>query len=170
MRSFEVVMADHPDFVAAVREGLPEMRFYPAKVGERKVKQLVQMPFSFSLVNNGSPTPQAAVGKPATPRNPSVLYEVPADDSMPRVIDGVPPVYPNQLRAANIQGMVQATFVVRADGKVDMGTFMIRRSDHEAFSTAVRAAVEKMTFRPATKDGKPVSKMMSMPFMFTLAR
>jgi hypothetical protein len=28
---------------------LPNMKFYPAEVGGKKVKQLVQMPFQFSL-------------------------------------------------------------------------------------------------------------------------
>ena len=33
----------------AVKNALPSMRFYPAEVGGRKVKQLVQQPFTFSL-------------------------------------------------------------------------------------------------------------------------
>ena len=81
-----------------------------------------------------------------------------------------PPVYPNQLRAANIEGMVQAKFVVRADGKVDLSSFIATRSDHELFTVAVRAAAEHWRFRPAMRDGKAVSKLVSMPFMFTLTR
>ena len=37
------------EFVVAVREGLPSLRFEPARVGGRKVKQLVQQPFQFAL-------------------------------------------------------------------------------------------------------------------------
>lgn len=36
-------------FSAAVRSALPRMRFYPAEVGGRKVKQLVQQPFQFAI-------------------------------------------------------------------------------------------------------------------------
>jgi hypothetical protein len=32
-----------------VRAVLPSMKFYPAEVGGRKVKQLVQLPFAFKL-------------------------------------------------------------------------------------------------------------------------
>ena len=36
-------------FTQAVKNALPNMRFYPAEVGGKKVKQLVQQPFTFSL-------------------------------------------------------------------------------------------------------------------------
>ena len=167
MRTFEVLNSEHEAFTAAVREALPEMRFFPAQVGGRKVRQLIQMPFTFSLVGEsarGAPQPMVS-------RRANVLYETPADDSMPTFLpSNAPPVYPAPLRAANIEGMVQAKFVVRADGKVDMGSFMVIRSDHEAFTAAVRAAAEKWQFRPATKDGKAASKLIQMPFMFSLAR
>lgn len=38
-------------FSAAVRSALPRMRFYPAEVGGRKVKQLVQQPFTFTIAH-----------------------------------------------------------------------------------------------------------------------
>ena len=49
MRTFEVIRSDHDAFTTAVRNALPSMRFFPAEVGGRKVKQLVQQPFTFSL-------------------------------------------------------------------------------------------------------------------------
>ena len=33
----------------SVRSALNSMRFYPAEIGGRKVKQLVQQPFNFTL-------------------------------------------------------------------------------------------------------------------------
>ena len=47
--SFKVLKSTHDLFTKAVREALPQMRFNPAKVGGRTVRQLVQQPFSFSL-------------------------------------------------------------------------------------------------------------------------
>jgi periplasmic protein TonB len=35
-----------------VKAALPNMKFYPAEVGGKKVKQLVQMPFQFSLTKS----------------------------------------------------------------------------------------------------------------------
>jgi protein TonB len=36
-------------FVQSVKNALPQMKFIPAEVGGRKVKQLVQQPFTFSI-------------------------------------------------------------------------------------------------------------------------
>jgi periplasmic protein TonB len=47
--SFKVLKSSHDLFVNAVRNALPRMRFIPAEVGGRKVKQLVQQPFSFAI-------------------------------------------------------------------------------------------------------------------------
>jgi protein TonB len=48
--TFKVVRSTHDLFAAAVRNVLPRMRFIPATVGDRKVRQLVQQPFSFAIV------------------------------------------------------------------------------------------------------------------------
>jgi TonB family protein len=174
MRTFEIVKSDHDAFSAAVRAGTANLRFYPARVGGRNVKQLVQMPFSFSLAKgsgSGKPAVPGVGVASSTSGTPKVRFDVPAGETMPAYLDeNAPPVYPAQLRAANFQGMVQATFVVREDGKVDMSTFLVRRSDHDAFTASVRKALETWRFKPATKDGKPVARMMQMPFMFSLVR
>jgi len=47
--SFKVLKSSHDLFTQAVKNALPNMRFYPAEVGGRKVKQLVQQPFTFAL-------------------------------------------------------------------------------------------------------------------------
>ena len=49
VRSFKVLKSSHDLFTAAVRNALPQMRFRPALVGGRPVKQLVQQPFTFSI-------------------------------------------------------------------------------------------------------------------------
>jgi protein TonB len=52
MSSFKVLKSTHDLFTNAVRASLPNMKFYPAEVGGKKVKQLVQMPFQFSLTKS----------------------------------------------------------------------------------------------------------------------
>jgi protein TonB len=47
--SFKVIKSTHELFTQAVKNALPNMRFYPAEVGGKKVKQLVQQPFTFTL-------------------------------------------------------------------------------------------------------------------------
>jgi protein TonB len=47
--SFVVIKATNPEFVVAVKEALPYMRFQPAKIGPMKVRQLVEQQFSFHI-------------------------------------------------------------------------------------------------------------------------
>jgi len=60
--SFRVIKSTHAEFVAAVREALPYMRFKPAKIGPIKVRQLVEQQFSFKITDTGSV--QASKKKP----------------------------------------------------------------------------------------------------------
>ena len=47
--SVRVVESDHELFAQAVRAALPRLRFAPAEAGGRRVRQLVEMPFEFTL-------------------------------------------------------------------------------------------------------------------------
>lgn len=49
MSTFKALKSDNDLFTTAVKNALARMRFLPAEVGGRKVKQLVQQPFQFSL-------------------------------------------------------------------------------------------------------------------------
>jgi len=48
--TFKVIRTTHDLFASAVKNVLPRMRFIPAELGDRKVRQLVQQPFSFAIV------------------------------------------------------------------------------------------------------------------------
>jgi protein TonB len=47
--TLKVMQSSNPAFTAAVKTALPQMRFSAARVGGRKVQQLVQLPFEFHL-------------------------------------------------------------------------------------------------------------------------
>jgi protein TonB len=49
MSTFKILKSTHDLFTNAVRAALPNMKFFPAEVGGKHVKQLVQMPFQFNL-------------------------------------------------------------------------------------------------------------------------
>jgi len=49
MGTFKVLKSSHDLFTNSVRSVLPAIRFHSAEIGGRKVKQLVQMPFQFTL-------------------------------------------------------------------------------------------------------------------------
>jgi periplasmic protein TonB len=50
MNHVTILKATHPLFEAAVRTALPSMRFLPAEIGGKKVKQQVQQPFVFNIM------------------------------------------------------------------------------------------------------------------------
>jgi protein TonB len=49
MATFKALKSDNDQFTNAVKTALQKMRFLPAEIGGKKVKQLVQQPFVFSL-------------------------------------------------------------------------------------------------------------------------
>lgn len=49
MSSFKVLKSQHELFTQAVRDALPQMLFTPAELGGKKVRQIVQQPFVFSV-------------------------------------------------------------------------------------------------------------------------
>jgi len=55
--SFRVISTTHPEFAESVREALPGMRFHPAILRSRKVRQLVEQPFMFKIL---APVTQAS--------------------------------------------------------------------------------------------------------------
>jgi TonB family C-terminal domain len=81
-----------------------------------------------------------------------------------------PPTYPNQLRAANIEGQAVAKFVVDTNGRADMRTFEILKSDHDLFTNAVRSSLPNFRFFPAELGGRKVKQLVQMPFVFSLTK
>lgn len=51
-----IVESTHPEFSKAVRDALPFMRFRPARIGDRAVRQLVQQPFFFRVTTADADT------------------------------------------------------------------------------------------------------------------
>jgi len=47
--TLKILKSSHDLFIQSVKNALPQMKFIPAEVGGRKVKQLVQQPFTFSI-------------------------------------------------------------------------------------------------------------------------
>lgn len=87
------------------------------------------------------------------------------------LIPGVrPPVYPEVLRSAGIEGKVLVEFVVDERGEPVQGSIRIVHSDNDLFADAVRVALGRLRFTPAEVGGKKVSQLVQMPFVFTLNR
>lgn len=57
LSTFRLIETNHPLFGVAVRDALPGMKFHPATVGPKKVRQLVELPFGFRIVRRGAADP-----------------------------------------------------------------------------------------------------------------
>jgi hypothetical protein len=87
------------------------------------------------------------------------------------VLDGSPkPKYPSVLESSGLAGEVEAQFVVRSSGKVDMDSFKVLKSTHELFTQAVRSVLPRMQFGPATIGGKAVNQLVQQSFQFAVPR
>ena len=69
--SLKVIRSTHPDFTNAVRAALPFMRFYPAKVGLHKVRQLVEQEFSFKIEQAATQASDTKKPEPNTTARPN---------------------------------------------------------------------------------------------------
>ncbi|MEP6620107.1 MAG: M56 family metallopeptidase [bacterium] len=161
--TFKSLASTHPLFTEAVSAALPNMRFYPAQVGGKNVRQLVQQPFTFSLSHDAT-TPRPKAVPPAK----TAYIEFGIDKEAQQVPGTGQVQYPPSLRAAGVSGEVLAQFVVEQDGKIMEGSLKILRSSDPLFTEAVREALPALRFEPATVEGKAVKQLMQMPFTFSL--
>ena len=179
MAEFKVLKSDHDLFTATVKNVLPMTRFYPAELSGHKVKQLVQMPFEFSLSRNGAantaPRRGAATLKradgPVPMTEDQTYFEFQVEQTATvRAGTAARPQYPAELRTANIEGEVLAQFTVDTTGSPVMETFKVLKSTHDLFTQTVKSALPTMHFNPAMVGGKPVRQLVQMPFQFNLSK
>jgi protein TonB len=87
-----------------------------------------------------------------------------AAQTPPKPVETPSPGYPAALTDTGTSGTAAIDVVVRTDGSV--GDAQLKSADHEAFGEAALAAVRKWRFEPATLDGAPVEKRVTVPFKF----
>ena len=91
------------------------------------------------------------------------------DQMVERYEGSAAPVYPPELMAAGMEGLVQATYVVDTTGLVDTTTFKVKQSNDPRFTESVRVALSGMRFRPAKRAGKTVRQLVEQRFRFRIA-
>lgn len=121
------------------------------------------------------PAPRAAAEEeivfvaPASPGQPYFEFQVEKPAAAVRRGSCVP-AYPESLRETRTTGEVIGQFVVDTTGVPELRTFKAIRSSHDAFATAVLAALPCMRFRPAVHQGRRVRQVVQQPFVFDLMR
>lgn len=113
----------------------------------------------------GDPTPPPPPPPPEPVRRDGPV-DLPDEATAPEPMDdNAQPDYPEALRQSGVQGTVIARFVVREDGRV--ADVRILRGPDE-LREAVREALQRWRFRPATVNGQPIAVYRTMPFRFVL--
>jgi hypothetical protein len=106
---------------------------------------------------------------PTTRFVPDTVFSVLQVDEMVERYDGSgAPVYPRDLLALGVEGLVQATYVVDSTGMVDTTTVKFVLSNDPRFTESVRTALGQMRFRPAKRLGKPVRQLVEQKFRFLI--
>ena len=116
------------------------------------------------------PTGPAISASSADSRDPATgaFFEYQVDKPASAVPGTIRPTYPVILRAAGVEGELQALLVVDTAGLVEAGSVRIARSTNELFSAAVVAAVPLMRFHPAEVRGVKVRQLVEQPFTFQI--
>jgi bla regulator protein blaR1 len=189
METFKVLRSTDVRFIPSVRDALAKWRFAPADVGGKKVKQLLRMPFEFSLKDHAVVgTAITGTQVEETPHPPSlppvqvrgaykpaglpadVYLEYQVEKSASPLATNKAPRYPDALRVANVEGEVMAQFIVNENGSVDSPSFVVVRSTNDQFTNAVRTSIPTFRFNPALVGGLPVKQLVQMPFQFNLSK
>jgi len=101
----------------------------------------------------------------------AVVYTADEVDRPARIEgDSYAPLYPDSLWRTGTGGQAMVEFVVDAYGRVDMRFFSIISASHPAFGEAVREALGRARFVPATKGGRRVRQLVQLPTRFEGAR
>jgi TonB family protein len=153
MASYTVVRSSRGEFSDAVRNTLPRMRFRPATQRGRLVRQWVEQTFYFRVQ-----------------RNETALNKNQVDNPVERDPTSADPDFPKQLLTAGIAGQVTARFVVDTMGVVDMASYTVIQYSRPEFEEAVRSALSRMRFTPATQSGRLVRQWVEQTFHFRVQR
>jgi periplasmic protein TonB len=115
---------------------------------------------------------RSSASRPSSPAQPAssadaeqTFFDFQVDQPV-KVKFARPPVYPDRLRGANVEGQVLVQFVVDERGLAQMSTFKVLKSTDNELTTSVMRAVSATTFYPAETQGRKVRQLVQQPFRF----
>jgi len=83
-----------------------------------------------------------------------------------RILSKPPARYTDEARANNVQGSVRLKIVMLASGEV--GQITVIQGLPDGLTDQAIVAARLLKFQPATKDGVPVSKTITIDYSFTI--
>ena len=89
-------------------------------------------------------------------------------DTLPRVINAVPPQYPYKAKRDEITGYIKLRFIVTKEGDA-IDTTVVESNPKGVFDKSALEALESYRFKPGIKDGKAVDVQVNLPIKFSLS-
>ena len=80
------------------------------------------------------------------------------------------PSYPDSLLARHVEGEARVRFVIDSTGHAITESFAVLETNHSGFADAVRLALPRMKYRPASMGVKPVAQRVEQTFVFKITR
>ena len=147
-----------PDLDQQAIKAVRQWRFKPGTKDGQPVAVDVNIEMTFTLRDGP---------KKAEPVKPPVYK--PGEDGVkaPVLVRDVKPQYTVDAKARGVQGTVEVSAIVKADGTVDADVRVIRSLDPDLDQQAI-IATRQWTFTPGTKDGKPVDVQVNIEMTFTV--
>jgi TonB family protein len=99
----------------------------------------------------------------------SAVEEQPRATNLPDLRRQLERNYPPLLRDARVTGTVQVRMRVTADGTVDASSITVTSSSHEQFNDPTIRSVQRLRFRPAKVNGRPVPVWVELPITWTVS-
>lgn len=118
----------------------------------------------------GPDSPDRESSRPADDGPTQTYFEFQVERPAAMFVGTPMPKYPRDLERSGRGGEVQAQFVVRRSGKVDMDSFKVLKSPDERLSQAVRDWIVGITFSPAMIGGITVNQLVQQSFTFAVPR
>jgi periplasmic protein TonB len=97
------------------------------------------------------------------------VYQIGNGVTSPVLVKEVKPSYTEGAMRRRVEGVVELSAVVLADGTVGDDVRITRTLDDELDQQAIKA-VKQWTFRPGTKGGYPVAVQVNIELSFTLKK
>lgn len=100
----------------------------------------------------------------------SAVEEQPAPTNIAELRRQLERNYPPLLRDAGVVGTVQVRFRVLENGTVDVPSISVTSSTHEGFNDASIRSVQRLRFRPAKVNNRPVKVWVELPIQWQTSR
>ncbi len=101
--------------------------------------------------------------------SPDSVYSIlDVEESAVRSAGSAAPIYPPEMIKEKKEGGVFLRYIIDTTGRADVNSLEVVRSSHPAFTEAVREAVPRMEFSPATVAGRKVRQAVEQNFEFKI--